>query len=334
MAERKTNARAFPRLRCRLVFVLLAILAVAEFPTASPGQNRDSSARWVDNTSGPMYTGTADVMPGGSFYVEPFYFNYRKPGGSNTSIPWKFAYGLGHKIEADLFVPLDYAGATPSGAGAIELGDTTLQGKFELHKEADRYSFRRAPSVGVSVDVNIPTGHLKSAKPSATGGSQTTNNTWNEQVNLLVRKQFKPFEYYFEATELVQNPVDVAGPYDFNNGLVSLAPGQRFHVVDGNVLAADATLEHVLIPRHGFGYLVEMNSERQSGHSLLFGRATAPRFSYLDLSPELETTWPAKGRFPVTWGAGVTFTAFQSDYQRQLIPMFTMTLNGNLHGGR
>ena len=326
--------RALPGLTSRSLPARVAVLLAFALPATVFAQTRNPGERWVDNTSGPMYTGTADVMPGGSFYVEPFYFNYRKPGGSNTSMPWKFAYGVGHKIEADLFIPLDYSGATPSGAGAVELGDTIIQGKFELHKEADRYRFWRAPSVGFSVDVNIPTGHLASAKPSANGGSQRTNNTWNEQVNLLVRKQFKPFEYYLEATEIVQNPVDVVGPYDFNNGLSSLSPGQHFHVVDGNVLAADATLEHLLIPREGFGYLLEMSSERQSGHSLLFGRATAPRFSYLDLSPELEVTWPGRGRFPITWGGGVTFTAFQSNYQRQLIPMFTVTLNGNLHGGR
>jgi len=281
-----------------------------------------------------MYTGTADVMPGGSFYIEPYYFNYRKVGGSNTSIPWKFAYGLGHKVEVDAYTSLDYSGATPASTRAVELGDTVLQAKFELHKEKDRYRFLRAPSVGISVDVNVPTGHLASAKPNAAGGSQTTNNTWNEQINLLLRKQFKPFQYYFEATEIVQNPVDITGPYDFNNGTKSVPAGHRFHVVDGNVLAADATLEHVLIPRHGFGYLLEMNSERQSAHSLTFGRATAPRFSYLDLSPELEVTWPARGKFPITWGGGVTFTTFRSNYQRQLIPMITMTFNGDLHGSR
>jgi hypothetical protein len=312
----------------------LLVLLVFAFAAAVFPQGRVPDQAWVDNTSGPMYTGTADVMPGGSFYIEPYYINYRKLGGSNTSIPWKFAYGLGHKVEADVYISFDYSGATPSRAGAIEFGDTLLQGKFELHKEMDRYRFLRAPTVGISVDINVPTGHLASARPNTAGGSQTTNNTWNEQFNVLLRKQFKPFEYYVEATEIVQNPVDVIGPYDFNNNLSSVPAGQPFHVVDGNVLAADATLEHVLIPRRGLGYMVEMNSERQSSHSLVFGRATAPRFSYLDLSPELEVTWPAKGKFPITWGGGVTFTTFRSDYQRQLIPMFTVTLNGDLHGGR
>jgi hypothetical protein len=313
----------------RLLALLIFALAIA-----ARAQVSDPAQRWVDNTSGPMYTGTADVMPGGSFYIEPYYFNYRKLGGSNTSVPWKFAYGLGHKVEVDAYISLDYSGATPANTGAIEFGDTILQGKFELHKETDRYRFWRAPTVGLSVDINVPTGHLASARPNNAGGTQTTNNTWNEQFNVLLRKQFKPFEYYLEATEIIQNPVNVVGPYDFNNNLSSIPVGQHFHVVDGNVLAAAATLEHVLIPRRGFGYLIEMNSERQSGHSLVFGRATAPRFSYLDLSPELEITWPAKGKFPITWGGGVTFTTFRSDYQRQLIPMFTVTLNGNLHGGR
>lgn len=298
------------------------------------GRATGNSVQWVDNTSGPTYTGTADVMPGGSFYIEPYYFNYRTKGGNNTALPLKLAYGIGHRTELDVFLSGDYSGAAPEQSSSFELGDTVVQAKFAIHKETDRYHLWKAPSLGISVDINIPTGHLRSSKPNVSGGSQTTNNTWNEQLNVLARKQFKPFELYLEGTEIVQNPTDVTGPYDFDNGINSVATGTPFHVVDGNVLAADAALEDVLIPRCGFGYLIEVNGERQSARSLIFGHANAPAFSYVNLSPELEVTWPAKGRFPVTWGGGVTITAARSDYPRQLTPVFTVTFNGDLHGGR
>ncbi len=313
-----------------MAVLVLSCVAGAQQSSAAT----DNSTPWVDNTSGPTYTGTADVMPGGSFYIEPYFFNYRTRGGSSTALPLKLAYGAGHKTELDLFVALDYSGATPEQKSSYEFGDTIAQAKYELHKETDRYHLWKPPSLGISVDINIPTGHLQSAKPDVSGGSQTTNNTWNEQVNVLARKEFKPFELYLEGTEIVQNPTDVTGPYTFNNGINSVAAGTQFHVVDGNVLAADAALEHVLIPKCGFGYLIEMNAQRQSGRSLIFGHATAPAFSYVDFSPELEVTWPAKGRFPVTWGGGVTFTGMHTDYPRQLTPVFTVTLNGDLHGGR
>ncbi|MFP5234449.1 MAG: hypothetical protein ACLGSD_00990 [Acidobacteriota bacterium] len=325
------------------LFAALALLAGAGFlaaqqeghSSASPAAaSPDYNRKWVDNTSGPIYTGTADVMPGGSFYLEPYYFNYRTRGSTDTTVPLKFAYGVGHHIELDAFTALEYVGSGGIDGTSFQYGDTMPQVKVQFAKQRDRYHFWRLPSIGFSVDVNIPTGHLQSAKPNVAGGTQTTNDTWNEQFNLLIRKQFKPFQLYLEGTEIVQNPVNVVGPYQFNNGITNIPAGAPFHVVDGNVLAASGALEHVLKASTGLGYLIEINGERQSSRSLFWGKATAPAFSYINVSPEIEYTWPAKGRFPLTWGGGVSINAQRSDYPRQLIPMFTVTFNGDLHGGR
>lgn len=319
---------------CVIVSLALGCLAARAQQARSASMPSDLGERWVDNTSGPFFTGTADVMPKGSFYIEQYYFNYRTAGSANTTMPFKLAYGIGHKTELDAYTALEYVGAGGIDGSSFQLGDTVLQDKFGFYKEKDRYDLWRAPSLGLSFDLNVPTGHLQSAKPNLAGGAQTTNDTWNEQVNLLARKQFKPFEYYLEATETVQNPVNVTGPYQFNNGITSIGAGVPYHVVDGNVLSMAATFEHVLRPRTGLGYLLEVNGERQSSHSLFWGRATAPAFSYFNVIPEFEYTWPATGKFPLTWGSGLSINAARSGYPRQLIPMFTVTLNGDLHGGR
>ncbi|HVZ84870.1 MAG TPA: hypothetical protein VG893_14435 [Terracidiphilus sp.] len=237
-----------------------------------------------------MYTGTADVMPRGSFYFEPYYFSYRTHDSTNTTLPFKLSYGVGHHMELDATTALEYVGSGGIDGTSFQLGDTTAQAKFQVAKETDRYHFWTLPSIGFSVDINIPTGHMESSRPNLTGGTQTTNDTWNEQVNLLVRKQFKPFQLYLEGTEIVQNPVHVVGPYQFNNGLTDIAPGVPFHVVDGNILAASGALEHVLRAKSGLGYLIEINGQRQSDRSLIFGNATAPAFSYVNISPEVEYT--------------------------------------------
>lgn len=273
-------------------------------------------------------------MPRGSFYLEGYYIDYRTKGSLNATLPLKAAYGLGHKLELDAYTAFEYVGAGGIDGTSFQFGDTVPQVKLELIKERDRYHLWRMPSLGVSVDVNIPTGHLQSAKPNLAGGAQTTNDTWNEQVNLLARKQFKPFELYLEASEIIQNPVNVVGPYQFDNGLTSIPAGTPYHVVDGNVISGAGAFEHVLRPQTGLGYLLEFNGERQTRQSLIFGNATAPSFSYFNLSPEIEYTKPAVGRFPITWAAGVGFTVARSGYPRQLIPMFTVTWNGDLHGGR
>lgn len=320
-------------LRAGALLVLSCLSARAQqSPAASPRPDNGNS--WVGNTSGPFFTGTADVMPPGSFYLEGYYLDYRTRGSTNTTLPLKAAYGIGHNLELDAYTAFEYVGAGGIDGTSFQFGDTVPQLKLQLFKEKDRYRLWRMPSLGVSVDINIPTGHLQSAKPNLAGGSQTTNDTWNEQVNLLARKQFRPFELYLEASEVVQNPVNVVGPYQFDNGLTNIGPGTPYRVVDGNAVSAAGAFEHVLRARSGLGYLLELNGERQTAQSLFFGRATAPSFSYFEINPEVEYTRPAAGRFPITWAAGVGFTAARSGYPRQLIPMFTVTLNGDLHGGR
>lgn len=308
--------------------------------TATSVPSPQNERRWVDNTSGPFYTGTADVDPGGSYYVEPYLFNYRTKGQSNFYVPTKFAYGIGHGLELDLYAPFDYNRVSNSvnpaahTNSALGYGDTLVQVKWQFAKEKDRYSLWRMPSLDLSFDVNVPTGKYKSSNPNLNGASQTSNGTWNEQINLLLRKQFKPFELYLQETELLQNPATVTGPYQFNNGINTVPAGERFRMVDGNVLETAGALEHVLLPKEGFGYLLEYNGERQFGRSLLFGKASAPDFAYFDLSPEVEVTWPNHGKYPITWAAGTTFTAARSNYPRQLTPIFTVSFYGDLHGSR
>lgn len=296
--------------------------------------------KWVDNTSGPFYTGTADVDPRDSYYIEPYLFNYRAKGQSNYYVPTKFAYGLGAGLELDVYAPFDYNRVSSSQPAtnpthtSLGYGDTLFQLKWQFTKEKDRYRFWRMPSLALSFGFNAPTGKYGSSNPNLTGASQTSNGTWNEQFNFLLRKQFKPFQLYLQETELVQNPADVTGPYQFNNGLDFVPAGEHLHMVDGDAVETAGALEHVLLPKVGFGYILEYSAERQFGRSLLFGKATAPSFSYLDLSPELEVTWPNKGRYPITWAAGTTFTAARSNYPRQLTPMFTVSFYVDRNGSR
>lgn len=328
---------------CLFFTIFVMKCAFVSGQTASPTGTSASSpneARWVDNTSGPFYTGTADVDPGGSYYIEPYIFNYRESGQNNIYVPTKFAYGLGRGLELDVYAPFDYnrvtnpAGSSGKSNSAIGYGDSLFQVKWQFAKEKDRYKFWTLPSMDLAIDLNVPTGKYKSSNPNLSGASQTSNGTWNEQINFLVRKQFKPFELYLQQTELVQNPANVTGPYQFNNGIAAIPDGQHFHMVDGNALETSGAIEHVLLPKEGFGYLVEYNGERQLGRSLFWGRATAPAFGYFDLSPEIEVTWPNHGKYPITWAAGTTFTAARSNYPRQLTPMFTVSFYGDIHGSR
>jgi hypothetical protein len=322
-------------MRHRATLVLaIALLSLGRLSAQSP------SDRWVDNTSGPFYTGTADVEPGGSYYIEPYVTNYRSKDTRNLYLPMKFAYGAAHKTEFDLFVPFtnnsshELQGSASNGSSTFGYADTQVQVKRQLVKEADRYRLWRMPSLGLSFALNLPTGKYANLDPNLHGADQRGNGTWNEQINFLLRKEFKPFELYLEASEVVENPVRIVGPYQFNNGINSLPAGSPLHMVDGNLLSSAGTLEHVLAPRHGFGYMVEYTYQHQSARSLFFGPATAPSFYNFNLIPELEVTWPNGKSFPVTWAVGNAFTVARNNFPHQLTPMFTITFYGNIHGGR
>ncbi len=296
--------------------------------------------RWVGNTSGPFYTGTADVEPGGSFYVEPYYFDYRTRGSHTVNAPFKVALGIGKNFEFDVYAPLVFVRnanpnpSDPEHASSSGYGDTILQMKWQATKEEDRTRFFSRPSTGVVFAENVPTGKYQGLQQNLFGSDQFGTGEWNEQISLLLRKQFRPFELYVQESDVIENPVTVTGPYSFDNSISSVPAGEKFRVVDGNILSSSAALEHVLVPKRGFGYLVEYIAERQFGRSLLFGRATTPTYSYISLIPELEITGPRKGKFEVTWGAGTAFTVRRKNYPAQLTPMFTITLLADLHGSR
>lgn len=61
---------------------------------------------WGPNTSGPFFTGTAEVEPIGSWYLETFVYDAISPGSSSYYMPMRLAVGLGHNLELDTFIPL------------------------------------------------------------------------------------------------------------------------------------------------------------------------------------------------------------------------------------
>ena len=298
------------------------------------------SDRWVDNTSGPFFTGTADVEPRGSYYFEPYVANYRTKGTHNLYMPMKFAYGVGHRTELDVYAPFtnnfsrNSQGIAGNSATAFGYADTQAQVKWQFVKENDRYHFWALPSMGLSFVLNVPTGKHANLNPHLYGADQRSNGTWNEQLNFLLRKEFKPFELYLEGSEEVEDPAHIVGPYQFNNGVSSVPAGTSLHMVDGNLLSSAGALEHVLAPKHGFGYLVEYTYQHQSARSLFFGKATAPSFYDLNMIPEIEVTWPKRKLFPLTWAVGNAFTVVRNNFPRQVTPMFTVSFYGNIHGER
>lgn len=307
-----------------------------------PLLRRSRSRRaWGPATSGPFFTGTAEVEPRGSWYIEPYMFAMHKPGSTTFNFNQKSAMGLGGHLEFDSQLPLllnvAKPPATPAGTtkSQIGYGDAHLDFKYQLTSDGDTYKFFARPAVSLTADLFVPTGNASGLHPSRYGVDQFGNGTFQQGLSLLVRKRAKPFSVYAQLGDLIQDPADVGGGYGYNNAITTVPAGTRAHVVYGNLLYYSADLEYVLNTRHGIGILAEVDGESQNNHNLLFGNATAPAFSYLSAAPEIEYTWPAGKRLAITWGAGVNIPVQRSGYPRVVDPMLTVTFcfNGP-NGGR
>ena len=289
---------------------------------------------WGPNTSGPFFTGTAEVEPIGSWYLEPFAYDFMSPGVSYLYMPMRLAVGLGHDLEIDSFLPLEqtWVGAPQSPAGksasVFGVGNTHFEIKWQLTSDENVYLPLAMPAIALTFDFWVPSGQYQNLNPQDYSADQLGNGTFNEGVFVLVRKHVKPFMFYLQVGDILENPSTVGAGYEFDNSIThNLAP--NFHMVDGNLLYYAGAFEHVLNTEWGAGYLLEFYGESQSGQNLFFGSANAPPFSFLWLAPEVEATWPHNRTLSATWGAGVALPVYQSDYPRTITPMGTVTLYFN-----
>ncbi len=290
---------------------------------------------WGPNTSGPFFTGTAEVEPVGSFFYEPYWFDFLQPGigFSSLSMPQRISIGLIKNWEFDFLIPFvanqGVSPTTPQGttANAFGMGDSIVWIKQQLTNDADAYHFWARPALTLSYQFTLPTGHFLNLSPQKYTVDQTGDGTFNEGLYVILRKHFKPFMLYLQAGDIIENPTQVEAGFTFNNGLVTTSRAQS--VVNGNLLWFAGAFEHVLNDEWGAGYVLEFFGESQTGQNLLFGPANAPAWSFLWVDPGVEVTWPNSGRVEVTWGAGVAFPVYQSNYPITYTPMGTITMYYN-----
>ena len=297
--------------------------------------------RWGANTSGPFFTGTAEVDPPGSFYVEPYIFDNRGTGGSSRQFTQKLSIGMGHNLEFDALMPLvlnsTNATSTPlqTSASSFGPGDAEIYFKYQLTSDADTYRLLARPALTVSTNFILPLGNTANLNPQKNGTDQFGNGTYQEGIGLVVRKRFKPYALYGQVENYFIDPATVTNGYTFDNQLASVTSSGPVKMIDGNLFTYSGTIEDVFNTRHGFGGLLELTGEAQSSSNLFFGTATAPSFSYVSMAPELEFTWPAGGHFAATWGGGVLMPVHRVNYPRTVTPMMTVSFYFNgPHGSR
>ncbi len=296
---------------------------------------------WGPTTSGPFFTGTAEVEPKGSWYQEPYLFDFMRSGSMSEDYNQKVAIGLGHHLEFDAQMPLIFnierPSTAPSGTTVSQFGqgDTHLDFKYEFTTDANTYRFLARPALSMTTDIFLPTGNVSGLLPNLYGVNQFGNGDFQEGVSLIMRKRVKPFSCYGQFGELIEDPFNASQGYQYNNNTTVVVSGQPVHVIYGNLLYYSGDLEYVLNDRRGIGFLAEVDGQSQDLRNLLFGAATAPSYSYLSAAPEAEYTWPTRKRYDVTWGAGVNLPVETGDYPGMVTPMTTVTFSFNgPHGNR
>ena len=218
---------------------------------------------WGPNTSGPFFTGTAEVEPIGSWYLEPFAYDYMTPAAVASSLymPMRLAVGLGHNLELDTFLPLvqNWQGVDPSqgidrSASHFGVGNTHFEIKWELTSDSNPYLPLSRPAMSLTFDFWIPSGQYLNLNPQDYGTDQLGNGTYNEGVMFLLRKHFKPFIVYLQAGDIVENPSTVSAGYTFNNGTDQIPWNSgNVHMVDGNLTYYAGAIEDVLNTEWGAG---------------------------------------------------------------------------------
>ena len=293
---------------------------------------------WGPTTSGPFFTGTAEVEPLGSSYVEPFLFSNQKKGSSSNVFNQKMAMGLGNRVEFDAQMPMVVnTVSTPTGQTVTRsgLGDLHLDVKYQLTEDSNTSKLLARPALGVTTDFFFPTGKASGLQPSLYGADQFGNGTFQQGMSLLIHKRVEPFSLYGQVGDLIADPAHVSQGYGYDNGIAMVTSGQNVRMVDGNLLYYSGAIEYVMNSKHGLGVLAEMNGQSQNSHNLIFGKATAPAYSYLAVAPEVEFTTPMGKNAGIAWGAGVDVPVERGNFPRVVTPMVTATFYFNgPNGGR
>ncbi len=285
-------------------------------------------AAWNPQSNGPFFTGTAEVNPPGSGFVEPYVYDQRSPGGETVSMPQRINLGLVPRWDFSLSVPLVYKTASTPG-GDVEhfgAGDALLWFKRQILDDADTSRFWAKPGLSLESVFTLPSGRYRDLDTSLAGTDQTGNGAFAEGLSAVMRKRFKPFQLYLQATETVTNPTSAGPGFAFPNGAV-LTTSDR--VVDGNLLTVSGALEWLIDESNGFGGLLEFYAQDQAGYSLFWRGVDAPSWSAAWLAPELEFGGVSNKNIVVSYGAGCLIPLYWSDSPRTWGPMATAQINFN-----
>lgn len=139
------------------------------------------SARWT----GPMLASTADTLPKGHFYTEPYFFDAISRGDHHPGSSGFYQYGLLDDLTVG-FQPA-FATATNRPGSGMAIGDFKLLSQLRLTRFT---SGHRVPTIALVLNEVLPTGKADRLGPREEGhgsGAYATEIGLNVQYYFLLR---------------------------------------------------------------------------------------------------------------------------------------------------
>jgi len=284
----------------------LAALAVLACCMATParGQSDDVSqlaaamktARWT----GPMLASTAETLPKGHFYTEPYFFDVIVAGNHHPGSSGFYQYGLLDNLTVG-FQP-SFATATNRLDRGMAIGDFKLLSQLRLtHFRPDH----QVPTIAVDLNEVIPTGKDDKLGPSEEGHG---SGAFATEVGVNVQHWF-----LLGNGRLLRARINVLQRFPYRTGVTGRSVygtdvNFRGHAKPGTKTTLIAAVEYSLTNEWVLSMDVEgdfFGGSRVEGHEGSGGplvRTTTPASRDVGFSPAVEYNWsPSTGALIGVW---------------------------------
>lgn len=168
-------------------FAMAALAALFGFASAAPAKADEDAERWraaykSARWTGPLLASTAETLPQGHFYTEPYFFDTISGGQDNPGTSGFYQYGLfnGFTIGVQPFISV----GTRKNNHDLSIGDTKLLSQLRLsHFTPDH----RVPSVSLVMNLVLPTGKDDNLKPLKQGHG---SGSFAPEIGINVQQYF------------------------------------------------------------------------------------------------------------------------------------------------
>lgn len=286
----------------KVVAVLAAGLALA-MAAPAPAQSADveqfsaamKAARWT----GPMLASTAETLPKGHFYTEPYFFDVIVQGDHHPGSSGFYQYGLLNNLTVGL--QPSFATATNRIDRGVAIGDFKLLSQVRLTHFTPEH---RVPTIALVLNEVIPTGRFDRLGPGQEGhgsGAFATEVGINVQHWFLLRNK-RLLRARINVLQRFYNKASVEGRSTYGTGA-----GFHGHARPGARTTLIGAVEYSLTNEWVLAMDVEADfagrtkvAGRDNGGPLVTTRSAASRD--VGVSPAVEYNWsPSAGALFGVW---------------------------------